>query len=87
MVAVGKILLQHFISFSIEGHSFQGGLWMGSPGKICNWAVERQIIDRDQFLIDVRERLLQAAQQYKHYYDDKHRALSFYVGEWAWLRL
>jgi hypothetical protein len=58
-----------------------------TQGEIRNQAVEQQIIDRDQFLIDVRERLLQAAQQYKHYYDDKHRALSFDVGEWAWLRL
>jgi hypothetical protein len=58
-----------------------------TPCEIRNQAVERQIIDRDQFLIDVRERLLQAAQQYKHYYDKKHWALSFDVGEWAWLHL
>ena len=58
-----------------------------TPGAIRNQAVERQIVDRDQFLHDIRERLLQAAQQYKHYYDDKHRALSFDVGEWVWLRL
>lgn len=49
--------------------------------------MERNIADRDQFLIDVRERLVQAAQHYKHYYDGKHRLLSFDVGEWAWLRL
>ena len=58
-----------------------------TPGEIRNQAVERQIVDRDQFLLDVRERLLQAAQQYKHYYDSKHRALSFDVGEWVWLLL
>jgi hypothetical protein len=92
MVAMGRILLQHFISFSVEGYSFQSGLWTGSLrgyilGEIRNHAVERQIIDCDQFLIDVHKRLLQVAQQYKHYYDDKHRALSFDVGEWAWLRL
>ena len=58
-----------------------------TPGEIRNQAVERQIVDRNQFLHDIRERLLQAAQQYKHYYDDKHRALSFDVGEWVWLRL
>jgi hypothetical protein len=69
MVAVGRVLLQHFISFSVEGHSFQGGLWTGSPsprdytpGEIRNEAMERQIIDRDQFLLDVRKRLLQVAQ-------------------------
>jgi hypothetical protein len=58
-----------------------------TPREIRNQAVERQIIDRDQFLLDIRERLLQAAQQFKHYYDDKHQALSFDVGEWAWLHL
>ena len=58
-----------------------------SPGEIRNQAVERQVVDRDQFLIDVRERLLQAVQNYKHYYDAKHRPLSFEIGEWAWLRL
>ncbi|XP_044981217.1 uncharacterized protein LOC123448421 [Hordeum vulgare subsp. vulgare] len=58
-----------------------------TPGEIRNQAVERQLVDRDQFLIDIRERLLQAAQQYKHYYDDKHWALSFDIGEWVWLRL
>jgi hypothetical protein len=35
------------------------------PGEIRNQAVERNIIDCDQFLLDVRERLLQAAQHYK----------------------
>jgi hypothetical protein len=58
-----------------------------SPGELRNQAVERNIADRDKFLLDVCNRLLQAAQHYKHYYDGKHRALSFDIGEWAWLRL
>lgn len=94
MVTLGGVLLQHFIPFSFEGYSFQGDLWSGSPslrdytsGELRNQAVERQLLDRDQYLLDIRERLLQAAQQYKHYYDDKHRALSFDIGEWVWLRL
>jgi hypothetical protein len=58
-----------------------------TPGEIRNQAVERQILDRDQFLLDVRDRLLQAAQQYKHFHDVKHRAIAFDVGEWVWLRL
>lgn len=37
------------------------------PGEICNQAVERQIVDRDQFLHDMRARLLQAVQHYKHF--------------------
>jgi len=42
---------------------------------------------RDSFLADVRERLLQARQHAKHYYDVHHRELEFAVGEWVWLRL
>jgi hypothetical protein len=57
------------------------------PREIHNQAVEQNIIDSDQFLLDVHERLLQAAQHYKQYYDGKHRPLSFDVGEWAWLCL
>lgn len=37
------------------------------PGEIRNQAVERQIVDRDQFLHDMRARLLQAVQHYKHF--------------------
>ena len=42
---------------------------------------------RDSFLADVRERLLQARQHAKHYYDVHHRELEFAVGDWVWLRL
>jgi hypothetical protein len=50
-------------------------------------AVQAQLKDRDEFLLEVRERLEQAQQQYKFYYDRKHREVSFDVGQWVWLRL
>ena len=37
--------------------------------------------DRDAFLADIRESLLQARQHAKHYYDSHHRKLEFAVGD------
>ena len=42
---------------------------------------------RDEMLAEVRQRLLQAQQTAKHYYDDHHREAEFAVGDWVWLRL
>jgi hypothetical protein len=36
---------------------------------------------------EVRERLEQAQQQYKHFYDRKHREVTFTVVQWVWLHL
>lgn len=43
--------------------------------------------DGDEMLAEVRQRLLQAQQLAKHYYDDHHREAEFAVGDWVWLRL
>jgi hypothetical protein len=43
--------------------------------------------DRDIFLVDVRERLLQAQAYVKRHYDGHHHELEFQVGDWVWLRL
>ena len=50
-------------------------------------AVEQTLLERDQFLHDVRERLLQAQEHAKLYYDSNHRAVAFGEGDWVWLRL
>jgi len=49
-------------------------------------AVE-QLLERDEFIEEVRDRLEQAQQYSKHQYDKKHREISFTVGQWVWLRL
>jgi hypothetical protein len=49
--------------------------------------VVAQMQDRDEFLLEVRERLEQAQQQYKHFYDHKHQDVSFAIGQWVWLHL
>jgi hypothetical protein len=40
-------------------------------------AVDAQLREWDEFLMEVRERLEQAKQYYKHHYDHKHRASEF----------
>ena len=42
---------------------------------------------RDEILDEARQRLLQAQQLSKKYYDAHHRAAEFAVGDWVWLRL
>uniref|UniRef100_A0A0A9G4J8 Integrase catalytic domain-containing protein n=1 Tax=Arundo donax TaxID=35708 RepID=A0A0A9G4J8_ARUDO len=50
-------------------------------------AVEQMMKDRDEFLVEIRERLEQAQQHYKSVYDRSHRELEFLLGQWVWLRL
>jgi hypothetical protein len=38
-------------------------------------------------MLEVRDHLEQAQQHHKDFYDHKHQALEFEVGEWVWLRL
>jgi hypothetical protein len=50
-------------------------------------AIHHQLKERDEFLAETRERLEQAQNHYKLYYDRKHREVEFQVGQWVWLRL
>ena len=45
------------------------------------------MLERDEFMAKIRDRLEQAQQYSKQQYDKKHRELSFEVGQWVWLRL
>jgi hypothetical protein len=45
------------------------------------------MVERDEFLADVRLRLEQAQAVYKHHYDRHHRDVRYEVGDWARLRL
>ncbi|XP_071678170.1 uncharacterized protein [Lolium perenne] len=42
---------------------------------------------RDEILAEARQRLLQAQQLARKYYDAHHREAEFAVGDWVWLRL
>jgi hypothetical protein len=57
------------------------------PGTTRVPAVAQQLAERDEFLAEIRDRLEQAQQHYKSYYDKKHRDLQFSVHDWVWLRL
>jgi hypothetical protein len=46
-------------------------------------AVQQQLQERDEFLLEIRERLEQAQQCYKGFYDQKHREVEFAVGDWV----
>jgi len=50
-------------------------------------AADTMLRDRDAFLVEVRERLLQAQQYAKRHYDEHHREVAFDVGAWVLLRL
>uniref|UniRef100_A0A0A9CM28 Integrase catalytic domain-containing protein n=1 Tax=Arundo donax TaxID=35708 RepID=A0A0A9CM28_ARUDO len=57
------------------------------PGEARLPAVEQQMMDRDEFLAKIRDRLEQAQQYAKCQYDRKHREVTFSVGQWVWVRL
>ena len=57
------------------------------PSAARTATVDTLLQDRDEFIADVRDRLLQAQQYAKRHYDTAHRALEFAVHDWVWLRL
>jgi hypothetical protein len=50
-------------------------------------ALDRQLVDWEVFIQEIRERLRHAQDLMKQHYDTGHRDISFEVGEWVWLRL
>jgi hypothetical protein len=50
-------------------------------------AVDQILRERDEFLQDARDRLLQAQEQVKLFYDAKHTDMAFNVGDWVWVKL
>jgi hypothetical protein len=49
-------------------------------------AVDKQLVARDEFLAEIKERLLHAQAVIKGNYDAHHRQVEF-QGDWVWLRL
>jgi hypothetical protein len=92
MASVGGVLLQHKLSFIAAIDSIQGGLWMGAPipthlhvGQGLPTGGSQQLMERDEFICQVRERLKQAQNHYKLWYDRNHRELEFHLEDWVWL--
>jgi hypothetical protein len=57
------------------------------PGVARVVALDKELIHRDEFLGEIRERLLQAQDFMKQSYDKGHRDVTFEVDDWVWLRL
>lgn len=57
------------------------------PGVARLAAVDSQFVERDEFLLEIQDRLLQAQNYMKEHYDKTHRNVEFQVGQWVWLRL
>jgi hypothetical protein len=57
------------------------------PGVARVVALDKQLQNRDEFLQEIRERLLQAQDYMKATHDKNHRHVEFAVGDWVWLRL
>jgi hypothetical protein len=49
--------------------------------------VDQMLLERDEFLHDAQERLLQAMEQMKLLYDAKHMDVAFLVGDWVWVKM
>ena len=60
---------------------------MYRPGTARTEAADALLCSRDEMLAEVRQRLIQAQQLAKKYYDANHRDVEFEVGAWVWLRL
>jgi hypothetical protein len=83
--------------------SFQSGLWTTlfhvvyarPPPSLMKYeagssrvaGVDVQLQERDEFLAQIRERLLLAQDVMRQHHDKRRRNVAFAVGEWAWLRL
>jgi hypothetical protein len=50
-------------------------------------AVDRQLQDRDEFLIEIKNRLLQSQALMKQVHDQRRSDMEFAVGNWVWLHL
>jgi hypothetical protein len=54
-----------------------------TPGEARLPVVQQQMEERDEFLMESRERLHQSQQHYKAVYDSKHREVTFQAGQWV----
>ena len=95
LVPLGRILLQHkSYHTALRTTPFQVVYGRPPPPVLpynANSArtttVDTLLQERDIFLADVCERLLQAQEYARQDYDAHHRAVEFQVGDWVWLRL
>jgi hypothetical protein len=57
------------------------------PGTAKVVAVDRQLLERDEFLEEIRARLVQAQVTMKNVQGKSRHDVEFEVGSWVWVRL
>jgi hypothetical protein len=57
-----------------------------SPGIAKVAAVDKQLQERDEFLVEIKDRLIQAKVTMKQYQDKARREVIFHISDWVWLR-
>jgi hypothetical protein len=95
MAGLGQVLLQFVHASVAQDVAIPGCVRLRPPPPKCAHtpgearlpSVHTQLLERDEFIMEIRSRLLQAQQHYKMHYDRKHRPLEFEAGQWVWLRL
>jgi len=55
------------------------------PGSSGLEAVDRSLLERDEFIMEVKDRLQLAQQVMREYYDRTNRDIHYDVGDWVWL--
>jgi hypothetical protein len=93
LATVGRVLLQ-LLPDNFEGNVVRSRVWPRAPplfpyqaGMTRVVAVYRQLRDRDEFLIEIKDRLLQSQALMKQAHDQRRRDMEFAVDDWVWLRL
>jgi hypothetical protein len=94
VAVVGGIRLQHGVPDFHQDIAVTRGLrqdlstrraYMAGEARLPT--VHQQLLTCDEFFAEIRDRLEQAQQHYKMFYDHRYRELSFKEGQWVWLRL
>lgn len=81
---LGGVLLQFLLPDGSQDYPFIVPYQAGAARVV---AVDQQLRDRDEFLGEIRERLLHAQDVMKSLQDQRRRDITFAVGDWVWLRL
>jgi len=88
LATLRRICLHYSISLGTPLHVYPpSALLPYTPSTARTATVDTLLQDRDAFIADVRDRLLQAQQHAKRHYDAQHCPLEFSVNDWVWLRL
>jgi hypothetical protein len=91
---MGGVLLQYVLPLALRATLFE--VVYGRPpqpilpyraGSTRTEAAATLLRGRDAILTEARQRLIQAQQLARKYYDANHRELEFDVGAWVWMRL